>query len=296
MAANPMASRSAALAGAAQALNKPKLPGGRQDLSGATGGTIQGAHGGTQQLGDAAKRRLGGQQSPPIVAPNPAGGGLNPDAQKPGTVGLTKPMALPGFMSALPKPDPGMQIFGADAKVPGMAPEAADMVGRPGPVPEHPYGNPGGAAPPIPPEMAQMLSERLSPGGAGSGSPDFRGVRDHMMGAGTPGMGGASPDMQPGGKIPYGPVAGTVAGALPGFGVAGGIHTAGGMPFSYGDAMGNVHSQGGGQGPMGAMPGARPKPGMPTKPLETDPAGAGGGVWGRIAGGGARPKNTMASF
>ena len=277
MAANPMASRSAALAGAAQALNKPKPLGGRQDLSGAKDGTIRGAHGGTQQLGEAAKRRLGGQQdpnqSPPIIAPNTAGGGLNPAAkpgmdvmpiaydQKPGPAGFTKPLALPGFMSAGPKPDPGMQIFGDGAKLP---PEAANMMGG------------AGELPPMPPEVAQMISERM-----GSGE---------MMG-GAPGMsGGDSPDIPFGGR----------GGKLPGFGTIDG--GPGGGPLG-GKPMQTkpIFNPNGGmqaEGPMGAIPGARPKPGMPTKPLETDPpAPAPGGVWGQIAGGGGlRPRNNMASY
>jgi len=270
MAANPMASRSAALAGAAQALNKPKPPGGRQDLSGASGGTIRGAHGGTQQLGEAAKRRLGGQQdpnqSPPIVAPG-VGGGMKPDEQKPGGVGFTKPMQLPGFMSALPKPDPGMQIFGDGAKLP---PEVANMTGGPG------------GLPPMPPEVAQMLSERM---GAGE-----------MMG-GAPGMSAGDTTDMPfggrlGGKMPYGQTTSTGGGVLPGF-----QPTLNGPPMQTKPAF-NPNGGMQAEGPMGAMPGPRPKPGMPTKPLETDPpAPAPGGVWGQIAGGGGlRPRNNMASY
>lgn len=292
---NPMQSRSAALAGAAQALNKPKVPGGkpRQDLSGATGGTIQGAHGGTQQLGDAAKRRLGGQadpnQSPPIVAPNQAGGGLNPDAQKPGNVGFTKPLALPGFMSGLPKADPGIQVFGGDAKIPG-----GDQLGG------------GGGVPPMPPELAQMLSERMGGGGGemmGAGAPG-NAVLTAAPG-GAPGMSaGDSPDVSLGARLGGSHFP---SGKLPGFGSVPNEIGARGPAGAYGKPAGGQSPLGvalGGGGmtipgqPMNTKPMFNPEGGMQA-PGPTDQPEDGGGIWGRIAGGGGRRngmRNNMASY
>lgn len=277
MAANPMASRSAALAGAAQALNKPK-----QNLAGATGGTIQGAHGGTQQLGAAALRRVQAA-SPQIRMP---GGPMPPDKPDPGTAaGMSKPFALPGF-----QPGQAPPIF-AGGQQPGQPPmnhqmPSIDMPTRGGGIVGGIPSGPGGgmdqmhgAAPDIQGQMMAAQQQIKMPG-AGQVS---------MAPGGAPFTGG--PGDKPGGPLP-----GFMAAAdqkpmayLPGLtGSPGGGPDGGIVNMPGGPGQISLHGS-----PGGMSPGIPPT-GLPTKPLampgNTD-------VWSRIAGGGFGAKrDPMASI
>lgn len=282
MAANPMASRSAALAGAAQAMNKPK-----QNLSGASNGTIQGAHGGTQQLGQAAQRRLAGsgpQQPPtggpsipmpPVKGPNMAGGGLN-GAPTPGT----KPLFQPGL-----QPGQSPPIF-AGGQQPGQPPvnQGPDTIDLAGNAPKFGVAGqqlgvqgPGAGAD----QMSQIKGQMQAPGGMGQIS----------TAGGLPAGGGAGGMMQAAQGLPFGggdkvpPPGG--GGTLPGFMGPPGVHSMPGAPDG-----GILHMPGGpGQislhgSPMGGM-------GLPTKPVggglgslsDIPPTGQ-HPVWGQIAGAG----------
>lgn len=277
MAANPMANRSAALAGAAQALNKPKMPGGdfRQNLAGATGNTIQGAHGGTQQLGMAAQKRLEAAGTamkpppapsipmPPVKGPNMAGGGLNPDATS-----MAKP--LPGFNPGQMTPP----IFAGGQQGPDMP--TIDMPGS------KPVFNPGaqqGIQGPGGSDQDQMqggspqqqMMDKLRSVVGGSGP-----MGDWHPPGGGPAIGGMPLPGAPGDK-PFGP--------LPGFGGAPGVHAMPGAPD------GGILSMPGGPGQI-SLHGSPMGPGMQTKPM---PGGIGDvrpdgqhpiDVWGKIAGGG----------
>ncbi len=307
MAANPMASRSAALAGAAQAMNKPKVPGGdfRQNLAGATGGTIKGANGGTQQLGPNAMKRIAASGPPPGTPSMPA-----PQVRTPPIMDPSQKPSLPGFGAS-----------------PGMTP----------------YMPPGGAgsgsvAPGTPGDAAAKLSQ-FGAGGMSAAQPG-PGIVPNLPGA-PPDINGSSsadPSASLISRLNNGMMQTNAAGQppetfqakpLPGF-----ASPPGGEPFGGSDpgfstlpAMANVHpgSPGGSPGMMGgAMPPPAPfgkepmpapapggqfgpagvRPPMNTKPLPGLPAPGPGDIWGKIAGGASgggaagpkAPRNQMASY
>lgn len=331
MAANPMASRSAALAGAAQALNKPKAPGGdfRQNLSGATGGTIKGANGGTQQLGSAALRRLGNPAAP--TGPNMAGGGLNPAVKQPPsrTPPIMDPMQNPGSAGAVGSGSVDSSIPGdPNARMTSTAPGGQLFQPPPGMQPGS-DGNMGGAAGPTGDLISKLSGAGYqSPVNIGSALPGFQ---SPMQMNGDPGRTPFGPASDPGGRVNIDGAPGSTPWMPPGTAGNGkyDIGLGGPMPLSgpnmhggglNGDQAPDAHGGGGylgGTPPFtrpvmeGGMPGGSPggRPPMNTKPLpgapDQPPTGAGGGVWGRIAGAGGpqQPKprfpssgGNMASF
>lgn len=149
------------------------MPPFRQNLTGATGTTLTGAHGGVQQLGAAAQRRLAGgappTPAPPDVRPtgqhplNPAAG--PPPFSGPGVMGAAGMVAPPA-----PPPPPATFLDGS----PGFVGPAG---GGPGPGLSS-YLN-GGAAPAIAQAIhSRMMSESGAPGpndvgGGGGGMANF---------------------------------------------------------------------------------------------------------------------------
>lgn len=264
----------AALANAGQ--QKQKRPGGQfqQNLSGAQNGAIQGAHGGTQQLGEAARRRLGAQ------GPNPAGGGLNPTpptmdpAQKPpawqalqqaGSGGQGSAAANRAAAAALPgfQPMPMPRPAGGDLQIMDGAPGTVAFPGSGGPGPSlGPVTNYGPANvdghPGANPDAVAMM------GGEGN-------IQNALRK-----MGGDGP--------------------LPGFTAAPGVNWNPGSVPGLGSA--------GPAGPLMSLPGPTgkfpPRPGLPTKPLpmptpgtpQVRPGFGGGG----LSPSGPRPRNNMASY
>lgn len=308
MAANPMANRSAALAGAAQALNKPSGQF-RQNLSGASNGKLTGANGGTQELGQAAIRRLQQQPAPhgnmlppdagggkvggpsipmPPVKPNMAGGGLNPGASPPiismppgGDPMNTKP--LPGFGGTPPIFAGGQQPGQPPVGSPGMP--TVDMPTR-APV----FGQAGqqlgvqGPGDPLTSSLGQAMAARngaMQQPGAGGALGDPQQMISSLS------------QMQ---HAPGGPGQISTAGGLPGFMGAPGVHSMPGAPdggilnMPGGPGQISIHGSPGGGG-MGGIGGG----GLPTKPMGGGMMGDGGqpSVWGRIAGMGSVRRDPM---
>lgn len=280
MAANPMANRSAALAGAAQALNKPKMPGGdfRQNLAGATGNTIQGAHGGTQQLGMAAQKRLEAAGTamkpapsipmPPVKQPMPMPGGDPTSMAKPlpgfNPGQMTPPIFAGGQQPGQPpvdqKPDI-MGVLGSDRK-PVFNSGAQQGVQGPGGSDQDQMQSGGGLM-----SGEQQMMDRLH-GQMGGASPGTIGQINGLPGQISVGPGGI-----PSNGFIGGPGDKPFGGALPGFGGAPGVHGVPGGPDG-----GIMHMPGGpGQISIHGSPG-----GLPTKPM-ADPGNP--DVWSRIAGG-----------
>lgn len=187
------------------------MPPFRQNLNGATGNTITGAHGGVQQLGAAAQRRLAGQPPPATPPVVPTGRHpLNPDAAPPpfsgpavmGAAGMVAPPA--------PPPPPATFLDGS----PGFVGPAG---GGPGPGLSS-YLN-GGAAPDIAQAIhSRMMSESGAPGpgdvgGGGGGMANFApggGEGDMTTPSATP-MPKTPPIMDPAQKPGRDPATGGIA-------------------------------------------------------------------------------------
>jgi hypothetical protein len=209
----------------AQKRQAAKKTAGRQDLSGAVGSTIQGKNGGTQQLGQAAQRRLAvpqgpgrGVMPPPSApAPPPAGdpwaskttGQMGPDpvsdaarAAAGGAMARSVPLGeaapdmpqMPGQMPGMPpKPGPmGAQLEQAVQRR-GMPMGGGDPAGGRGFVP-----------PGMEPNMEQAVNNRpgVLPGGPGAMPIDAMGGG----GAGMPGMPPGRAQGQPPGMPPFGQI------------------------------------------------------------------------------------------
>lgn len=256
-----------ALAGR-RSLNATKLRAPKQDLSGATNGTITGRGGNVQQLGNAARQRLRQPgQTPPIMDP----------AQKPTPAGemQVKPAVLPelpasgpnvfhptnpaaGGGSGMPTVDlpghapvfntPGQRLGTPGAMDPGTAEGIRRMGGTP---PPGAPGTPGAAPSPFTANLGTDIAQRLANLRVGQGSP--------------PPGGGANPDAargsdpsswsQQGWGMPPAPAFTDFwasPGAVPtgqGGGIIGGVANPGGFP-----------SGGGGGMQYGAGPGAQRQP------------------------------------
>jgi hypothetical protein len=259
----------------------------RQNLTGAQNGTIQGAHGGTQQLGAAAQRRLG---------PNTAGGGLNP---------------APPTMDPAQKPPPWQAL--QQAGIGGQGSAAANRAAAAGLQPQaKPMALPGFQRLGGPPMAEDPISLPGGPGGPGPGDmpPGLMDLQGHAPNFGSgamQGVGDAADQMQQHGGAP-GAMQGNIGFTGPnGSGVipAGGLH---GSPLPGFTAAPGV-TVGTNGGPLMSLPGPSgkfpPRPGLPTKPLamppDTPPTGVGGGI--RPAGGGGYtprptqlPRNNMAKY
>ena len=260
--------RSAALSAAAQKLNKPQQIQGR-DVTTENGQTgITGAHGGFQQLGQAAQAKLRGFGGGP-TSQMPPGGIRTPPIMDPATL----------------KPGGRDPATGGVARMPGgMPPPQTVSMGPGGPNVFH-GTNPAS-------DDVQVLDPNTHvPGGA----------LEHIRGAMLESMNGGAPGMQTIGGP--GPTFGTpgqqlgTAGAMDAQ-TAEGIHRMGGSPppgFAQ-QASGMPMPMPVGGGPAQRKPllrGFGGAPGiatLPTKPMPVGdaPQDGGGSVWGRIAGGGGR--------
>lgn len=246
----------------------------KQNLQGATGNTIQGAHGGTQLLGAAAQRRVEAAKPSmpmPPVKPNMAGGGLNPNGDP---TMATKPLGLPGFQPGNQTPP----IF-AGGQQPGQPPvdQKPDMMPEV-PMPGKPVFNsgaqqgvqgPGGSDQDQISRLGQIQAQIRMPGGGqiltAGGNP-----------AGIP-PGDAAGMMQAAQSLPFstsGPgdkpwmggegdrYPGIPGGGLPGFMPAPGVHA---MPGAPG---GGILSMPGGPGQISLHGSPLGPGGLPTKPLD----------------------------
>lgn len=249
----------AALAAAGQ---KQKQPGGqfKQNLSGAQGGTMQGAHGGTQMLGPAAQRRAAQGPRPsvpmPPAGPNMAGGGLNPTPQPAWQQLADRGMAGQGSAAANRGALAGFQPGGmtppifAGGQQPGQPPvdqkpdmmPAIPMPGKPvfGSGAQQGVQGPGGS------DQDQMHGA-AGPGSIGRFNPGDGGIMSMPGGPGQISLAGG-----PGDK-PFG-------GGLPGFMPAPGVHA---MPGAPG---GGILSMPGGPGQISLHGSPLGQGGLPTKP------------------------------
>lgn len=261
--------RSAALSAAAQKLNKPQQIQGR-DVTTENGQTgITGAHGGFQQLGQAAQAKLRG-----------FGGGL------PGGI-RTPPIMDP----AAKPPGPGPNVFhptnpaaGGDLQIMDGAPGTAVPGGAPtmpfgGRTPS--FGNPnqtlGVGGPQDEVQAAQHMGANIPPDAANAmrqqqGGPDMSRFLPPDRG---PMQLGANPDAVNlmGGEMQAN-LGGGPLGSMPGPSQKPLLRGFGGSP-------GVVQTPGGG---------------LPTKPMAAPPPGGpSGSIWNRIAGG-ERQRNNMAAY
>lgn len=165
------------------------MPPFRQNLTGATGTTLTGAHGGVQQLGAAAQRRLAGQPPPATPPVVPTGRHpLNPDAAPPpfsgpAVMGAAGMVAPPGGGDMMARFNPAQAAAAQQVLHQFQAnPGTFNGSGSAPPPPDGPglssYLN-GGAAPAIAQAVhSRMMSESGDPGpdavgGGGGGMANF---------------------------------------------------------------------------------------------------------------------------
>lgn len=260
--------RSAALSAAAQKLNKPQQIQGR-DVTTENGQTgITGAHGGFQQLGQAAQAKLrgfvgglpGGIRTPPIMDPAAKPPGPGPNVFHPTNPAAGGDLQIMDGAPGTAVPGDGVQTMPFGGRTPSFG-NLNQTLGVGGPQDEVQAAQHMGAN--IPPGVANAMRQQQA-GGAGGG----------------PSLGPATN---------YGPA--NVDGGMPPPGPLGSMPGPSQKPLlrGFGGSPGVVQTPGGG---------------LPTKPMAAPPPGGpGGSIWNRIAGGGGftpRPtqlqRNNMAAY